>query len=104
MALNKQEIRRFRSIGHHLKPVVSFGSKGLSEGLIEELERALEDHELIKVKLHVEDRADKKPAAEALCKETGAEIVQMIGKIALVYRAAKRPNAKLSNVLRNSEV
>ncbi len=100
MPLNNAEIRRFRQIGHTLKPVVSFGSKGLTDGLVAELERALEDHELIKVKLHVEDRADKKPVVDELCRLSGAEVVQMIGRIALIYRPAKKPNPKLSNILR----
>ena len=102
MSLNKQEISRFRQIGHKLKPIVSIGTKGLTESLLVELQRALEDHELIKVKVSAENREDKKKVIAALCEESSAELVQSIGHIVLVYRAAKTANPKLSNILRAS--
>ena len=101
MPLAQDQKKRFRQIGHHLKPVVMVADKGLTNNVLSELERALEDHELIKVKLAVLDRDDKQALIEAICKNSNAELVQAIGKIALLYRAAKKPNLKLSNILRN---
>lgn len=101
MPLAQDQKKRFRQIGHHLNPVVMVADKGLTENVLNELERALEDHELIKVKLAVLDREDKQLLITAICEETGAETVQAIGKVALLYRAAKKPNPKLSNILRN---
>ena len=101
MPLAQDQKKRFRQIGHHLKPVVMIADKGLTENVLSELERALEDHELIKVKLAVLDREDKHALIEAICEESGAEVVQAIGKVALIYRAAKKPSPKLSNILRN---
>lgn len=101
MPLAQDQKKRFRQIGHHLKPVVMIADKGLTENVLAELERALEDHELIKVKLAVLDREDKHTLIAAICEESGAEVVQSIGKIALIYRAAKKPNPRLSNVLRD---
>ena len=98
MALTTERKKQYRTLGHNLKPIVTVAGKGLTEGVLEELNRALNDHELIKVKLVVEDRDLRKAVIRELVKETGAEIVQEIGKIALILREAKRPNAKLSNI------
>ena len=89
-----------RSIGHGLKPVVTVASKGLTEGVLGEIDRALTDHELIKVKLAVGDRAVKKQAIDEICARLQAENVQTIGHVLLLYRAAEKPDPKLSNLLR----
>lgn len=98
--LSNEEKKRFRAIGHKLKPVIIVGSKGLSESLIAELDRALEDHELIKIKLAVEDREDRQPLVEEITHQTGAVTVQSIGKVVLLYRPAKKPKPRLSNLIR----
>ena len=100
MKLSPQKTRQLRGIGHQLKPVVLIGDKGLSEGVIAELDRALEDHELIKVSLRVGDRDTRKQVAQELCVQTRSTLVQSIGNVVLVYRGAKKPNPALSNVLR----
>lgn len=65
-----------------------------------ELERALNDHELIKVKINVGEREDRQEIIEHLIESTGATLVQKIGKIAVLLRKNKKPNPKLSNLLR----
>lgn len=95
--LSNERKKAMRQIGHQLKPVVTIGDNGLSESVLAELDRALEDHELIKVKLRVED---KKLAREALLAHCGAQLVQGVGNVALIFRAAKKPDPKLSNLLR----
>jgi len=100
MVISTQQQKRFRTIGHQLKPVVTVSDKGLSEAVLEELNRALEDHELIKVKLAVMDREDKQTLTEALIKATETQLVQRIGKVILIYRPAQKPKEKLSNVMR----
>lgn len=104
MPLSQQQKKRFRSIGHHLKPVVIISENGLGKGVIEETNRALEDHELIKIKLAVFDREAKHQLIEMVCQETGAELVQTIGKVALIYRPAAKPKVRLSNLLRFQEI
>jgi RNA-binding protein len=96
----RQDIKQLRAIGHKLKPVVSVGGSGLSEAVIAELDRALNQHELIKVKLAVGDRRAKAVVSEELCERTGAELVQSIGNIILVLRRAEQPDPKLSNLVR----
>ena len=96
----KHTIRQLRAIGHKLKPVVMISGNGLSEGVAAELERALDQHELIKVKLAVKDRAAKAEMAAEVCRTTGAQLVQSIGSVILLLRRAKKPDPKLSNLIR----
>ncbi len=100
MPLSTQDIKRLRRIGHHLKPVLIFGDKGLSDNFVEELNLRLEDHELIKVKVNAETRDDCAAIVQALTEKGSAELIQRIGNIALLYRPAQKPSAKLSNILR----
>lgn len=98
--LNSQK-KQYRAIGHSLKPVVIVAENGLSEGVLNELKRALRDHELIKIKISVEDREDKKVLIDEVCAQTDSILIQVIGKTALIFRPADKPNPKLSNILRN---
>ncbi len=101
MSLSPEQRREYRAIAHNLKPVIIVGEKGLSEGLQEELERALNDHELIKIKVASQDREARQEAIQALCESSGAQLIQTIGKIAVILRRAKQPNPKLSNLTRH---
>lgn len=104
MPLSTAEKKRFRRIGHELSPVILTGGQGLTEGVLAETDRALEDHELIKVRINGEDREERAAAIQLLAKQMKAQIVQIIGKIVLLYRPARKPNAKLSNLLRFSHL
>ncbi len=100
MALSQTQKKQFRKIAHHLKPVVLVAENGFSEGVQAEVERALEDHELIKIKVNVLDRDDKQAIIDAICKTTRAELAQIIGNMAVIYRPARKQNPKLSNLVR----
>ena len=102
--LSIQERKRLRQIGHALNPVVMLGGQGLTENVIEETNRALNDHELIKVKIAGEDREARVAAINEIAQVTGAEIVQTIGKIALLYKKAAKQNPKLSNLVRHAHL
>ena len=71
---------------HHLKPVVLLGAKGLTPAVIEETNVALVAHELIKVKINGAEKADRQTMATELCQALQAELVQLIGNTAVVYR------------------
>jgi RNA-binding protein len=87
----KPELKKFlRTKAHTLKPVVLTGQHGLSEAVLQEVEIALDHHELIKVRLNASDREERKAMTETLCASTGAELIQSIGHIATIYRKAKR--------------
>lgn len=94
--------KKLRAIAHKLKPVVTIAQKGLSETVCKEIDRALEQHELIKVKILAADRDARKEIAEEICQVSRAGCVQTIGNIAVLYRPAAKPNPKLSNILRHT--
>jgi RNA-binding protein len=71
---------------------------GLSEGVLNELERALEDHELIKIKIAISDREARKSILQELIEKCNAERVQEIGKTGLIYRTSSKKGIKTSNV------
>lgn len=99
-ALSIQERKRLRQIGHALNPVVMIGGQGLTAGVIEEAIRALNDHELIKIKIAGEDREARAAVIDALEAETASQVVQKIGKVVLLYKKAKQQNQHLSNLVR----
>lgn len=96
----KFNTRQLRAIGHKLKPVLTVAGKGLNEGVMAELERALNDHELIKIKLAVGSREAKAAVSKELCELSGAELVQSVGNIILVLRRSSQPDPNLSNLIR----
>ena len=95
MTLSPDNKKHLRTIGHGLNPVVTVASKGLTDGVLAEIERALNDHELIKVRL-------KKQLINDICARLGGEAIQVIGHILLLYRKADKPNPRLSNLLKPS--
>ncbi|MBF7689290.1 ribosome assembly RNA-binding protein YhbY [Acinetobacter pollinis] len=99
-SLSTQESKRLRQIGHSLSPVVIIGGQGLTENVVEETTRALNDHELIKVKVVGEDREVRAEVIELLAQKTQSVIVQKIGKIVLLYKKSAQQNQKLSNLVR----
>jgi RNA-binding protein len=76
------------------------GGNGLTENVQLEVDRALEDHELIKVKFAVGDRDLKRELIKELVEVVEAELVQEIGNVAVLFRASDEPNPKLSNLMR----
>ncbi len=102
MALSNSDKKRFRTIGHDLKPVVIIAQKGITENIRFEIERALKEHELIKIKLVTTSKEEKKNLGDSICKEFNAERIQSVGNMLLIYRAAKKPDPRLSNLKRIS--
>lgn len=95
-----QDIKQLRAIGHKLKPVVTIAGKGLSESVIAELDRALTDHELIKVKLAVGSREARVDMTQQITAKSGAELVQSIGSVVLLLRRSPTPDPRLSNLIK----
>jgi len=89
MKLKNNQIKFLRGKGQQLKPVVRIGQAGLSKAVMDELESALEHHELLKVKIAAADREARDLIVEKICRDSGASLVQRIGNMALLYRPAK---------------
>jgi RNA-binding protein len=86
MPLSSSQIRYLRGLAHPLKPVLLLGGRGVTAGVLKELEQALDDHELIKVRLTGDDRAARAADLARLVESSHAEIVQTIGRVAVLYR------------------
>lgn len=89
MKLSNQQNKFLRARAHSLNVVLTIGAKGLSSTLKEEAEITLAKHELIKVKLPAIDKKDKRAMLNILANESGAEVVQLIGRVGILYRAGK---------------
>ena len=85
MTLSANQRRYLRQLAHPLKPVVMVGAKGVTEAVCKELDLALNQHELLKVKL-AGDRDERAAELDKLLEATGAQSVQMIGHVASLYR------------------
>ena len=85
MTLTLRQKKHLRGLAHHLDPVVYVGDKGLSESVMAELDRALDDHELVKVKLWA-DRDTRKQLVTEISTKSGAILVHSIGGVASFYR------------------
>ncbi len=77
--------KKFRAQAHTLKPVIMIGQSGLTVAVLAETELALNTHELIKIRIRAE-KEDRKLITEKICTDTGAELIQNIGQIAVIYR------------------
>lgn len=86
MQLTDRQKRYLAGRAHPLKPVVQIGSAGLTESVARETERALGDHELIKVRMRAADRAARNAALAELAARTGSALVSRIGHVAVLYR------------------
>jgi RNA-binding protein len=80
------QIKELKAKAHKLEPVVIIGAKGLTEEVLAEIERALKAHELIKVRAPALERGDRDVALQAICERTGAQPVQQVGKVFVIYR------------------
>jgi RNA-binding protein len=86
MPLTDAQRKYLRRLGHDRNPIVLVGQGGISPNLLAELDRALKDHELVKVRARVGDRELRDQVLDELAASTGAELVQRIGHVALYYR------------------
>ncbi|MCL1623057.1 YhbY family RNA-binding protein [Moraxella sp. Tifton1] len=98
--LKTQDLKELRGIGHRLNPVVIVGGSGLTPTLIEEVGRALHDHELIKIKIPAGSADERKACAQAIAQATDSDVIHHIGRMVLLLRKNPEPNTKLSNLIR----
>jgi RNA-binding protein len=93
--LSERQRKHLRGLAHPLKPVIRIGNPGLTEAVVKETVRALEDHELIKVKAPGGDRGARDALLDALAARTRSTLVHRIGNVAVLYR----PNPQLARIL-----
>jgi len=90
MALTGKQKAQLRALGHHLSAVVMVGSDGVTDGVIAATSQALQDHELIKVKIAEEDREGRAASVEKLVNGTNAEVAQTLGRTVLLFKKRKK--------------
>lgn len=83
--MNTTDKKKLKAQAHALKPVVMIGQAGLTDAVLAEIELALDSHELIKVKIRAE-REERQHISAEISRRTGAELIQTIGQIAVLYR------------------
>ena len=95
MNLTEKQKKHLRGLGHPLHPIVTLGQAGLTDAVVQELERALTDHELVKVRARAGDRDARDEMLDTLAARTRSSIVQRIGNVGLFYR----PDAQLPKIV-----
>ncbi|GAB6033821.1 ribosome assembly RNA-binding protein YhbY [Galenea microaerophila] len=93
--LSPTQIKYLRGLAHGLNPIVTIGNNGVTESVLAELDRSLAHHELLKVKIAAGEREDRKVVIDYLIQNSGASLVQAIGKTVVLYRAAQPPELEL---------
>ena len=78
--------RHLRALGHALRPVAQVGKEGLSDALVAAIDRALADHELIKIKVGEAAGVERHDAADQLAARTESAVIQILGNTILLYR------------------
>jgi RNA-binding protein len=86
MALTEPQKRHLRRLGHALQPIVLIGKHGLTDSVAAEMRRALDDHELVKIRARVESRENRDAIFAELAALTSSEFVFRIGNVGLFYK------------------
>jgi RNA-binding protein len=94
MPLSEKQKKYLRRLAHPLHPIVMVGTAGLTESVLLELDRALTDHELVKVSVRVGDRLARSAALASLSERTSSQLVQRVGHVGVFYRQG-RHSAKI---------
>ena len=91
--LTARERAHLKARAHALEPVVHAGSSGVTDTLVAEVDRALTAHELIKMKVGADDRADRVAIGDEICARTGAAAVHRVGKVLILWRPRSEDGA-----------
>ncbi|KXI30596.1 ribosome assembly RNA-binding protein YhbY [Paraglaciecola hydrolytica] len=95
MTLTNKQKQFLKGLAHPLKPVVQLGQHGLTEGVLAEIDNALNHHELIKVRVTSEDREEKALIVDAIVRETKAIKLQVIGHVLTLYKQTEERKIEL---------
>lgn len=95
MNLSNKQKQHLKGLAHSLKPVVQLGNNGLTEGVLAEIEGAINHHELIKVKIPTDDKEEKALIMDAIVRETGAVKLQTIGHVLVLFKQSDEKKIEL---------
>jgi len=94
LSLSVLQRRDLKARAHALHPVVIVGNAGLTPAVLDEIERSLKSHDLMKIRVMNDDREARKTMLLEICEQLKAGPVQHIGKILVIYRPLEIPIAK----------
>jgi RNA-binding protein len=86
MPMTPKQRQKLKADAHKLKPIVYIGYQGLTVAVNKEIDRGLNDHELIKMRIQNDDREVRRQWFAEICKTHGAELIQQIGCVGVLYR------------------
>lgn len=94
LSLSVPQRLELKGRAHTLKPVVIIGNNGLSPAVLDEIERSLKSHDLLKIRVMSDDREAREAMLQEICEQLKAGPVQHIGKMLVIYRPLETPIAK----------
>ena len=98
MSLSGKQKNYLRGLAHHRNPIVTIGANGLSENVLNEIDTALNQHELLKIKLPAGSKQQRTALVANICSETTAEPVQLLGRVGVIFRASEEFKITLPEV------
>lgn len=97
--MEKTQIKHLKSLAHKLKPIVTVGQHGMKESINEEIDIALNFHQLVKLKINLGDREARDHLINEITHKHKAELIQRIGNVAVLYKR----NPKKENLLQKNQ-
>ena len=95
-SMTGKQRRYLRGLGQRLTPTLHVGHEGVSDAVVQQAEVLLEAHELVKVRVGDNAPEDRHATAAELARRTHADLTQVLGRTALLYRPrAKEPTIVL---------
>jgi len=103
MTLTAKQKQYLKGLAHGLEPVVQVGTKGISDGLVEQIRDQLVRHELIKIRFNTESASEPAESAEELATRTKSQLVQKMGRMVVLYRRHdEKPKIELPKAKRSA--
>lgn len=90
MPMTTKQRQQLKGKAHSLKPIVFIGNNGLTDNVKMEIDRGLEDHELIKIRIQESDRVVRKKLFQEICDTVLAYPIQLVGAVGVIYRVSKK--------------
>ena len=85
MKLNVKQIKKLKSLSHHIKPIITIGKDGTNEGAIESIAQCIDKYELIKIKFN-KNKSSKHELSNNIVKAVNCSLVTIIGNTLIVYK------------------
>lgn len=90
MSMTPKQRQQLKGKAHKLKPIVFIGNNGLTDNVKMEINRGLDDHELIKIRIQATDRETRRELFQEICDEMLADPIQLVGGIGVIYRVSEK--------------